>query len=444
MEYRRHQREDGGLFPALPPEWREKRIYDVAELRTSNVDKKSAEEEIAVKLCNYVDVYYHDRITSELDFMEATATEAQVERFSLQKGDVVITKDSESPDDIGVPALIAESIPELVCGYHLTILRAFEASVDGHYLFYALASPLSAYQFYLAANGVTRFGLTYQGTKNIRIAFPPEAEQKQIAAFLDWKTGQIDALIAKKQELIAKLKEKRLAVITQAVTKGLDPKASLRDSSIPWLGKVPEHWEIMKYGYRTHVAEGQVDPEIEPYNEMLLIAPNHIESNTGRVLDLTTAQEQGAISGKYLVRKNDVVYSKIRPHLNKCVLATFNGLCSADMYPIRTEKEMHSGFLVYWMLAQPFLDYATESSMRVAMPKLNRETLSAAPLVVPPLNEQEQIAAFLDSATMKIDAFLEKAEAAVILLIEYRSALITAATTGNIDIRNWQHAKEAA
>ncbi len=107
--------------------------------------------------------------------MEATATEAQIDRFGLRVGDVVVTKDSETPDDIGVPALIAETAPDLVCGYHLTILRPNQKEVAGGYLFYAVASRLSAYQFYLAANGVTRFGLTYQGTKNLCIALPQVA-----------------------------------------------------------------------------------------------------------------------------------------------------------------------------------------------------------------------------------------------------------------------------
>jgi len=169
---------------------------------------------------------------------------------------------------------------------------------------------------------------------------------------------------------------------------------------------------------------------------MLLIAPNHIESNTGRVLELTTAHEQAAISGKYLVAKGDVVYSKIRPHLNKCALATFDGLCSADMYPIRTELDLSAEFLFYWMLAQAFLDYATESSMRVAMPKLNRETLGAAPLVVPPILEQENIVAFLQESAHAIDRLVDKVAVAIERLTEYRTALITAATTGKIDVRN--------
>jgi type I restriction enzyme S subunit len=271
--------------------------------------------------------------------------------------------------------------------------------------------------------------------KELRLPLPPKEEQQKIAAFLDWKTAQIDALIAKKKELIEKLKENRLAAITQAVTKGL-VAAVLKPSNNQWIDKIPEHWIGMRFGYCTNIQEGQEDPECEPYSDMLLIAPNHIESNTGLVFGLTTASEQGAISGKYLVKKGDVVYSKIRPHLNKVALATFDGLCSADMYPIRCEANMTPEYLLYWMLAQPFLDYATESSMRVAMPKLNRDTLNAAPLLVPPLEEQRAIATHLNRVTRKIDQFLEKVETAITHLTEYRTALITAATTGKIDVRN--------
>jgi len=246
MSRSRFQSETASLFPSLPTGWREERIHDVADLRTSSVDKKSEDGEAPVELCNYVDVYKNEKITAGLDFMTATATDAQIERFSVQIGDVIITKDSETAHDIGVPAYVAETKPSLVCGYHLTMIRPNEEFVHGSYLFYAVKSRLSAYQFYLAANGVTRFGLTTQGTKNLRIAFPSPVEQKQIADFLDWKTGQIDALITKKRQLIEKLQEQRIAVITQAVTNGLNPDAPMGDSGIPWLGDVPEHWEVRR------------------------------------------------------------------------------------------------------------------------------------------------------------------------------------------------------
>jgi type I restriction enzyme S subunit len=150
-------------FDQIPIEWRQERLHDVSEIRTSSVDKKSVEGQSAVKLCNYVDVYYNNKITYQIDFMPSTASANDIERFALYAGDVVFTKDSEDPFDIGIPTLIAEDIDDLVCGYHLSIVKPNKALLLGEYAYYALKSELSKFQFTLAANGVTRFGLTYQG-----------------------------------------------------------------------------------------------------------------------------------------------------------------------------------------------------------------------------------------------------------------------------------------
>jgi restriction endonuclease S subunit len=330
-----------------------------------------------------------------------------------------------------------QSPPEnMIVSTGFAVVRPREI-IDHRFLGYAMQSVEFIDAVVANSTGVSYPAINPTLLICIPVAYPTDKrEQRKIAAFLDWKTGQIDGLIAKKQALLETLKEKRLALITQAVTKGLNPKAPLKDSGIPWLGKVPEHWEIMRLGYRIHIQEGQVDPEDNIYSEMLMIAPNHIESNTGRCYGILSASDQAAISGKYRVHKDDIVYSKIRPHLNKCTIVNFDGLCSADMYPIRPEKALIGRFLLYWMLAQPFLDYATESSMRVAMPKLNRDTLNAAPLVVPPQNEQRKIADFIDTETDKIDALVSEIHSAIARLAEYRTALITAATTGKIDVRN--------
>ncbi|MES2708756.1 MAG: restriction endonuclease subunit S, partial [Verrucomicrobiota bacterium] len=353
-----------------------------------------------------------------------------------RKHDLLLTR-ANTPELVGDVCWVSKDFPNLIIPdliYRLTVERA---EAEERFIMYYLLSKVGRASIEAQARGssgsMVKLGQGH--LKDFQVVSPSLIEQRQIAAFLDWKTGQIDALIGKKKKLLEKLKEKRIAVITQAVTRGLNPAAPLRDSGIPWLGHVPQHWEVMKFGYRTNIQEGQVDPEAELYLDQPLIAPNHIESNTGRVSDVTSAHDQAAISGKYSVRKGDVVYSKIRPHLNKCALVDFDGLCSADMYPIRTEQELTPGFLHYWMLAQPFLDYATESSMRVAMPKLNRDTLSAAPLVVPPESEQKAIIAHVEAVTKRIDSLTVKVEAVIDRLIEYRSALITAATTGQIDVR---------
>ena len=169
---------------SMRSDWRKVALSDVIELTLSSVDKKSKPNEHAVKLCNYMDVYSNSFIHSGLDFMAATATEREISRCSLAAGDVVITKDSEKYDDIGVPAVVREDIPDLVCGYHLAILRPKSDIIDGTYLFYALNTREVQHQFHAYANGVTRFGLRKADIGRVEVLLPPLSEQRRIARIL--------------------------------------------------------------------------------------------------------------------------------------------------------------------------------------------------------------------------------------------------------------------
>lgn len=264
---------------------------------------------------------------------------------------------------------------------------------------------------------------------------PPHAEQSAIAAALDRETARIDALIAKKTRFIELLKEKRQALITHAVTKGLDPNVKMKDSGVEWIGEVPEHWTLMKFGRVARVTEGLVDPRLEPYRAMPLFAPNHIESSTGRLLAVESAAEQYAESGKYLCKAGCVVYSKIRPALSKVIIAPTDGLCSADMYPLTCTEKAEAQWLFYLMLSQAFTAWAVLESDRVAMPKINRESLADLVVAVPPTAEQQKIASAIEARLPRVDTVIEKVNASITLLKERRSALITAAVTGQIDLR---------
>ncbi len=271
---------------------------------------------------------------------------------------------------------------------------------------------------------------------SIPIPVLPRHEQERFARFLDRETARIDALAAKKERLIELLQEKRTALITRAVTKGLDPHVPMKDSGVEWLGEIPAHWEVKKWRYSCHVTAGQVAPDDDRYRDRVMIAPNHIESGTGRILSTETADEQGAISGKYLVSPGDIIYSKIRPALNKACIATEDWLCSADMYPVKiTANNLSSNFLLYFILSEPFVRLMVDESMRVAMPKVNRDKLAACPLPIPPQAEQEAIATLLDRETARIDALVTKIRDAIERLKELRTALISAAVTGKIDVR---------
>ena len=202
-------------------------------MRVSNVDKHTREDEFPVRLCNYVDVYKNDRITQGIAFMSATATEAEVARFRLERDDVLITKDSEAWNDIGVPALVAETADDLICGYHLALLRPTK-EVLGSYLARTLQTTGIAHQFHVQANGVTRFGLTHSGIQSVRIPLPPLPEQTAIVEHLDKATTGIDATIRRARRQSELVEEYRTRLIADVVTGKLDVReaaARLPDES---------------------------------------------------------------------------------------------------------------------------------------------------------------------------------------------------------------------
>ena len=341
----------------VPEHWEVKRLRHIASFTNSNVDKKSYEGQETVRLCNYTDVYYNDFITADLPFMQATASATEIEQFSLKKGDVIITKDSEDPSDIGIPSLVAEDVPGVICGYHLTMIRTACAETS-RLLHRILQSHSTQAHFFVEAPGITRYGLGQDAIGDVRVCLPPSQDRGFVADSIDRETTRIDALIAKKTRFIELLKEKRQALITHAVTKGLDPNVKTKDSGVEWIGEVPEHWVSIKFNHVARVTEGLVDPKESPYRDMVLIAPNHIESGTGKILGLETAIMQNAESGKYTCKKGAVIYSKIRPALAKVTIAPCDCLCSADMYPMDCTDRTYPEWLFYLMLSPPFTSWA--------------------------------------------------------------------------------------
>ena len=257
--------------------WRTTALGDLIDLTLSSVDKKTKPDERPVRLCNYTDVYNHDFIHADMDFMSATATDREVGRCSLQRGDVIITKDSEKHDDIGVPAVLREDIPNLVCGYHLAILRA-RPRVDGTYLFYALKTREVQQQFHAYANGVTRFGLRKADIGLVEVPLPPLEEQRAIARVL----GTLDDKIELNRRMSETIEEMARALFRSWFV-DFDPvraKAEGRPSGLPpaldalfpasfeasELGEIPAGWEAKALGDAFRITMGQSPPG-ETYNQ---------------------------------------------------------------------------------------------------------------------------------------------------------------------------------
>jgi type I restriction enzyme S subunit len=197
----------------IPEEWEVVRLGEVSDIKISNVDKKIEERGKKVMLCNYLDVYKNDYITKSINFMTGTATKREIDKFNVLKGDVIITKDSEEFDDIAKPSYVAEKIPNLVCGYHLAILRP-KNTVDGLFLSKALKlQPINIF-FQKRANGMTRFGITKETIENALIPLSPLPEQQRISEIL----SQIDQTIEKEQQYKEKLQKIKQGLMDDLLT----------------------------------------------------------------------------------------------------------------------------------------------------------------------------------------------------------------------------------
>ena len=318
-----------------------------------------------------------------------------------------------------------------------TVLRSRRKDIVENYFKYALKSKNFIDALNSTSEGI-RDGktITYEQFGELVLALPEHNEQAAIAIFLDRETARIDKLISEKQNFIKLLKEKRQALISHVVTKGLDPNVKMKDSGIEWIGEVPEHWSVIKFTHFVSIRNGQVDPTMPPWDEYTLIAPNHIETMSGRIIKRETAKEQGADSGKYLCEKGEVIHSKIRPALAKACLCEGDlTICSADMYPMTCDSRMKNEYLLWLILSNEFTRYAILESDRVAMPKINRESLARIKFPVPQLEEQLKGIEFIKSRVSGIEAVIEETNSSIDLLKEHRTALISAAVTGKIDVR---------
>ncbi len=424
----------------VPEGWSFERLKDVAYLKTSNVDKKTVEGQKSVLLCNYVDVYYNDKITSSIDFMVSSASEAEIEKFKLKKGDVVFTKDSESPFDIGIPSLINESIENLICGYHLSIVNGIENKLYGSFLYYALLSHPSVYQFFNAANGVTRFGLSQTGTKNIRIVLPLPDQQQTIADYLDTKTGQIDELIGKKKELIEKLKEQRTALITHAVTKGVDDSVPMKPSGVEWLGEIPEHWEVRRLKFLAS----------EPLKYGANEAAELEDRDLPRFIRITDVNEDGSLKDEsfrslpikiaepFLLDDGDILLARSGATVGKSFLySTDWGISAFAGYLIRfrvDKTNFNSRFAKYCLMSKGYWAWIQSSLIQATIQNVSAEKYANLVLPLPPLIEQISILTYLDKKTGYVDHLLAKTEEAIRKLEEYRIAVITATVTGKVKV----------
>ena len=426
----------------VPQHWEVTRLKNIASIRVSTVDKHVLDDELPVSVCHYVQVYYNRRITSTVTFVKGSAKRDEVAEFTLRRNDVVITKDSETPDDIAVATLVVEDIPNLVCGYHLAILRPHPEELDGRFLYYLQESrPLRAY-YTVTARGVTRYGLPYDGIASSPMLLPPLPEQRAIAAFLDAETARIDALVAKQQALITTLQEKRRALISHVVTKGLDASAPMKDSGVPWLGAVPAHWEVLHLRRVLKSMDYGISESLSADEGIAILRMGDVREGELR-LDKVGFVEQ--VEPELLLLPGDLLFNRTNSldQVGKVGLyrggAPFPLSFASYLVRLRCKSLLLPEYLNFILNAPGSLAWARgEALPSIGQANLNPNRYSYLPIPLPPFDEQATILAHLHRELFQINTLIAKAQAFIVLSREHRTALIAAAVTGQIDVRGYR------
>jgi type I restriction enzyme S subunit len=418
----------------VPEDWDVFRLRHVADFSNSNVDKKSYDDQEPVALCNYTDVYYREFITSDMPFMEATASHAEKERFQLKKGDVLVTKDSEDPSDIGIPAFVAEDLPGVVCGYHLTMIRSSNLATSRllHRIFQS--HPTKAY-FFVEAPGITRFGLGQDTIGNLRVCLPAPEHRERIADCIDRETSRIDSLITKKTRFVEILKEKRQSVIYHAVTRGLQQEVAMVDTGNEWLKEIPSHWSIRRANWlfweRNERSENGDETLLSLRMEKGLVP--HSEVSEKEI-------EAESLAGYKLAFRGDVVVNKMRASIGLVSLTYQEGIVSPDysvFVPLeKTCSEYYAFLFKTSLFGSIFRAHSTGlGTGSSGFLRLYSEAFFSLWLPYPSHEEQLEIVRYISTETNRIDQLIEKTQRSIDLLKERRSAFITAAVTGQIDLR---------
>jgi type I restriction enzyme S subunit len=414
---------------SVPAPWSVRRLKVCAEIASSNIDKHTIEGEPEVRLCNYLDVYNNRRITSKIEFMTATATTAQIDRLTLSIGDVVVTKDSESPWDIAVPAFVAERIPGLVCGYHLAKLTPNSEKMTGEYLAWALRSDTVSIQLSLSAQGITRYGLSSSTLGDTYLPCPSTYEQATIASYLNSEIARIDALIEDKNSLVKILFELRMAILDELIH-GLVPRGwtvkrlkfllkSVRQGWSPQAeGRPAEEWEwgVLKAGVCNggvfHSDEHKALPsEIEPDPELEIREGDILMSRGSGSADLV-----GSVA----------IVGSVRPRLLLCDL----------LYRLEIEnlEEVSPEWLVFALNST-----ALRRQIRLALRgaegltrKITSSAIKELTVSLPSYKAQQSIVSEFKLSDVRIGDLVAQANAEIALLKELRSATITDAILGRL------------
>jgi len=394
---------------AVPEHWEVKPICRVSSCNDDVIPEFTPADEV---LC-YVDisaVNHTDGITqvTEVRFVDAPSRA----RRKAKAGDVVV---STVRTYLKAVAAVTEEHADCVYSTGFAVLRARIPHVEPAFLKWMMLNELLIQTVEAHSEGLSYPAINATELVKLKTVVPPSGEQAAIIAALDRETTHIDALIAKKSRFIELLKERRQALITHAVTKGLNPNVKMKDSGVEWIGKVPEHWKVMLFKRVASICNGKDYKDVE---------------DADGAYPVIGSGGEFARASKFIFDGESVLLGR-KGTIDKPLYINGPFWVVDTMFYTKVADDAFPKFVYYSALTIPFNLYSTNT----ALPSMTGEALSSHVIAAPEFDEQQGIAKGLDRETTRIDALITKVKHSIEILKERRSALITAAVTGQIDLR---------
>lgn len=407
-------------------------LDEVAAIALSGIDKHIVPGETPVRLCNYLDVYRNRRLTKTTAFAEGSATKAEIRRLTLRKGDVIITKDSETPDDIGIPSIVAEEFTDVVCGYHLALLRPDNKKLASGFLLHYLQDDAAKRHFLRTANGLTRFGLGLKAVASLPITLPPPHEQAAIACVLD----AVDTALEHTRAAVERARVLDHALLHDLLERGLGPRGT--PSS-----KYPPTWTVRRVDEVAEVGSGvTLGKDVSgfrsvelPYLRVANVQDGHLDLST-----IKTVRVRADEVDNYRLEVGDVLMTE-GGDIDKLGRGTIwegqisNCLHQNHIFRIRPNRKLLEpafyALVVESDIAKRYFNRVAKRTTNLA--STNKTQVRAFRFPVPPtVEEQQEIANIMKASKAEISALVTKQVA----LVALKRSLMHDLLTGRVRTRD--------
>ncbi|MDC0833713.1 restriction endonuclease subunit S [Geitlerinema sp. CS-897] len=418
----------------IPKHWEAKQVKRITRYHKQGYYTNQDYLDEGIKLARITDIDDSGKVSFEnMPFVELT--DSEVEAFRLKDGDFLFARSGT----IGRFGLVRNPEKSIFASY-LILFRFREA--DPEFLRFYFSCLYFKESLKKTLHGGANKNVHAENIKEQILICPPEREQRSLAQFLDYKTAQIDALIAKKEELLERLAEKRTALISEAVTKGIDRTVPMKDSGIEWLGEIPAHWSIIRLKHLcsllrdgTHLPPPRVSDGIPLLSVRNIVNGEFINLEDDSLISEESFEE---LNKSFCVQKGDLLLAIVGATLGKVALVKemppFAIQRSLAVLRMKPEK-MYAKFMIYFIRSSRFQKLLWSNIGYSAQPGIYLGTLGNFHSILPSLDEQIEIVNYINQAVRQLDDFKKKVEIAIETLKEYRTALITNAVTGKIDVR---------